>query len=124
MLGTHEAIVTDVVRELLARDADAASAEAALPVTEGLHVDAGALASLVRTSRDYLAMQAVLDEGKSFEQATREIDILTSIIDTFQYAGLGVEYLAGGDVRLGLELAFRGPFLLDAPAADKDTERR
>lgn len=124
VLGTHEAIVTDVVRELLARDADAASAEAALPVTEGLHVDAGALASLVRTSRDYLAMQAVLDEGKSFEQATREIDILTSIIDTFQYAGLGVEYLAGGDVRLGLELAFREPFLLDAPAADKDTERR
>ena len=121
VLGTHEAIVGAVVRELLARGSDEASPG---PRAEELYVDAGALAALVRTSRDHLAMQAVLDEGKSFEEAAGELDVLASVIDTFQQARLAVEYLAGGDVRLGLQLDLRVPFELKPLAAKSDAERR
>jgi len=117
VLGTHEAVVRDLVRSLGAPQPRAAMSN---QVHESLALSAAPLADLIRQSSDYLAMQAVLDEGKTLEQASAEIEVLVQLVDLFQGGTVHVDYAASGDVQLGLELDLKHALSLNGKSASDE----
>lgn len=115
VIGSHEAIVRDVVRHLAALDSPA-SAER---VRESVRLTAAPLAKLIQDSTDYLAMQAVLEEGKTFEEATQELEMLTRIVELFDSGTLHVDYPEDGDINISVELELAHVLFTDSKATNE-----
>jgi hypothetical protein len=102
VLGTHEAIVRDLV---IGISASAAKTDS-LATHETLHLNGPALGQLALQNKQYLVMQAVLDEGKAFDEASNEVDILASILGALNSLDVDLEYLESGCTTLSLDVAF------------------
>lgn len=101
VLGTHAALVRDLVREL----------QAGAPVPAGgrerLEASGPALARVARQNRAALVAKAVLEEGKTRAEAEADQDGLRALLLLVERARLEVER-AGDDVELSLALDLAG----------------
>jgi hypothetical protein len=110
VMGTHEAVVRDLVRELTG---DARTTHASRSPGESLRVSAAPLLELLRASRDLMAMQAVLEEGKTFDEATADLEGLAKLVELFSTGDVVIDYPASGDIRVGLELKLQHALLTE-----------
>ncbi|MAB80448.1 MAG: hypothetical protein CMJ89_13935 [Planctomycetes bacterium] len=67
ILGTHEELVRELIRELESLHSPATAA------SESLHIDGPALAELIQANFEALVMNKVLEDGVSIEKAREEI---------------------------------------------------
>jgi hypothetical protein len=91
VLGTHEVVVRQLVRELAGGRAGAATGPA-----ETLHVRAPALAAVVERNFDAIVMNKVLEEGVGHGQAEQEIAGLRALLELLGGARIAVAH--EGDV--------------------------
>ncbi|MDF1798335.1 MAG: hypothetical protein P1V81_04095 [Planctomycetota bacterium] len=100
VLGTHEAIVRAALRDLARHEVEATTTAA---IFERVHLSGPPLAALVDSSREYLVMQAILEDGKTREEAVTETLLLRTILASLESATLELDH-RGDDLVLGLDL--------------------
>ena len=100
VLGTHEAIVRAALRDLAQGEATAGTTPA---ITEHMHVSGAPLAALVASSEEYLVMQAILEDGKTREEALAETRIVRTVLAALDSATLELDH-RGDELVLGLDL--------------------
>jgi hypothetical protein len=108
VLGTHERLVAELVRELRQsprEERSTGTAPASVPLREHLVLAAPTLGRLVASNREALVLNAVLDEGKTREKAEGDIDGLLALLGLFERATLDLAQERDTiDVALALEL--------------------
>jgi hypothetical protein len=107
VLGTHHALVTEVVRELAAAPPTTTSMSEAIDVslTDSIRLDGAALAALLRANRETLTLNAVLEEGKPRARAEAELEALAALLATCAHIELTAA--APSPRRLSLALVTR-----------------
>jgi hypothetical protein len=117
VLGTHESLVRDIVREV--RDAQPAVLDAAStadPLLDRLHVDGPAAARYVLSNREALVLNAMLMEGKTDEQARSENAGLVALLQLIEDARFDVRRSGERtDLELSLDVRAAAPSM-PAPA--------
>ena len=105
VIGTHRALVAELVRELVAPDSQAERAQPG----EWLRLEGAALAELVAANRELLVMNRVLDEGVPTERAQAEIEFLRDGLAHLRELRLDVLRSSDDSVRVALDLTLRDP---------------
>jgi hypothetical protein len=107
VVGTHHALVTELVRELVAAlpAAPPATALRDSDLTDHIELNGAALAALLRANRETLTLNAMLEEGKPRARAEAEIEALAALLQSCAHIDLVAR--AHGPGRLSLQLTAR-----------------
>ena len=97
IIGTHESLVRELVRQLSSEGAEATAASG-----ESLTLSGPAIAEVLRTNEEVLVMQTVLDEGKTMEKARADVAGLVALADLFERLDVSAERDADGTLSLRL----------------------
>ena len=120
VVGTHEAAVRAALADLRATSSSTGERAAGL-ATERLVIAVPPLRSLVDANHDALVMQAILEEGKSREEATTELDSLVAALGMVESLNAEVrdrrEGAEAGTIALAFELTWT-PSPTSAPEAE------
>ncbi len=101
LIGSHLDLVREVAEQLRDGDTEGVAADA-----DRLELNSDALQRLVSANAEALAMNAVLEEGKSLEEARADIEVMNSLLGLFERAELKTQYTADGEVEVELRLEF------------------
>lgn len=108
VIGTHEAAVRAALADLRATAND--TGRAAGPATERLTIAGAPLHDLVRANQKAMVMQAILEEGKTYEEALNELDQLLAVLGMVEALTVEVHdgrtQTEGGPIALDLELTW------------------
>lgn len=99
VLGTHRALVRELALEIAG-----GAAGVRAPGDEYVHLDGSALARMVADNSEALVVQAMLDKGKSEEQARKEMEGLQAALQLVKDIELRSERAADGSLTFELEL--------------------
>lgn len=109
VIGTHESLVKRLVRALAA-GAPAPARASRARATDELQLFGTELAHYVERNRDALVLNAVLEDGKSEEQARGEIDVLAELLRLLHSATLQSSNTGdAAELRLRLDFARTEP---------------
>ncbi len=100
VLGTHEALVRGLVRQLLDGDVRRSPGGA-----ERVVLDAAAIARGIADNREALVMGTVLEEGKTYEEAEGDIDGLHALVELFSRGRIELEQVED-EIAFSVELSF------------------
>lgn len=98
VVGTHKALVAQLVRELQS------AKETTAPKSEHLAITGAAVAKALAPNLDAIAMNAVLKEGKTREQADNEAKLLVAIAELVDHLDLDVRYPNASSIAIELAL--------------------
>jgi len=104
VVGTHRALVAELVGERRGAPAPGAAAGTA----EHLRLSGAALAELARAQRELLVMGRVLNEGRTREVAEREVDLGLGLLERLEGLELATERRGEDTLAASLRLDLRG----------------
>ena len=99
VIGTHVALVRDVAAQLDAGELGEP------PAGETLSISGPRLAEVVRANREALAMNAVLNEGKTEEEADADVAGILAVAEVVETLSVATSRPSADDLRVELSLA-------------------